>query len=345
MKPWQRLFLLLFFLPLFTLAQEEEKPELIFSAYLETYYGFDFSRPENGERPGYVYSHNRHNEVNLNIGLLKAAYSSHLVRASLALAAGTYMNANYAAEPGVLKNIFEANVGVKLAKSANLWLDAGILPSHIGFESAVSKDCYTLTRSMMADNSPYFEAGMKLGYTTTDEKLYAAVLWLNGWQRITRVSGNSVPSFGTQLVYKPSDKLTLNWSSFVGNDYPDSLRKMRYYNNFYGIYEPGKRWGFIAGFDMGMEQVSKGAAAFHNWFTPVVIARFSPARKWSVAGRMEYYRDPGEVIIKTSAGNGFSAFGGSLNLDFLPADQVAVRVEGKVLRGQGLLTLSLAAAF
>ena len=29
----------------------------------------------------------------------------------IALAAGTYMNANYAAEPGVLKNIYEANAG------------------------------------------------------------------------------------------------------------------------------------------------------------------------------------------------------------------------------------------
>ena len=33
---------------------------------------------------------------------------------------------------------------LKLAKKKNLWIDAGILPSHIGFESAVSKDCWTL---------------------------------------------------------------------------------------------------------------------------------------------------------------------------------------------------------
>ena len=36
----------------------------------------------------------------------------------------------------------------------NLWLDAGIFVSHIGLESANSRDNLTLTRSIMADNSP-----------------------------------------------------------------------------------------------------------------------------------------------------------------------------------------------
>lgn len=345
MKSWQQHIILLFFLPVQALAQEEKKPAFDFGAYLETYYGYDFGRPENGDRPAYVYSHNRHNEVNLNIGLIKATYKSDRARANLALAAGTYMNANYAAEPGVLKNIFEANVGVKLARSANLWLDAGILPSHIGFESAISKDCATLTRSMMADNSPYYEAGIKVGYTSPDEKIHAAVLWLNGWQRIRRVAGNSLPSFGTQIQYKASGKLTINWSSFAGNDYPDSLRKMRYFNNLYAMYAAGKRWYFTGGFDIGFEQRSKRAAAYHTWYSPVFIAKYTPADKWSLAGRVEYYKDPGEVIIRTSSGRGFSAMGGSLNLDFHPTEEVALRMEGKLLQGQGLLTLSLAAAF
>ena len=345
MKAWQRFIALLFLLPVQALAQEEKKPEIDFSAYLETYYGYDFSRPGNGDRPAYVYSHNRHNEFNLNIGLIKAGFKSDRARANLALAAGTYMNANYSAEPGVLKNIFEANVGVKLLASANLWLDAGIMPSHIGFESAISKDCPNLTRSMMADNSPYYEAGVKIGYTSSDEKIQVAVLWLNGWQRIRRVAGNSVPSFGTQVQYKSDGKLTLNWSSFAGNDYPDSLRKMRYFNNFYAMYPAGKRWSFTGGFDIGVEQRAKGVAAYHNWYSPVFIAKYTPAEKWAIAGRVEYYRDPGEVIIRTGTGSGFSAMGGSLNLDFFPAKEVALRLEGKLLQKQGLLTLSLAAAF
>ncbi|OQW43057.1 MAG: hypothetical protein A4S08_10190 [Proteobacteria bacterium SG_bin4] len=72
------------------------------------------------------------------------------------------MNANYAAEPGILGNLYEGNVGLKLSGSNNLWLDIGVFPSHIGFESAVGKDNWTLTRSLVAENTPYFESGAKI---------------------------------------------------------------------------------------------------------------------------------------------------------------------------------------
>lgn len=88
---------------------------LIFSGYVEGYYTYDFTKPANNNRPGFLYNHNRHNEFNVNLAFVKASYSSERVRANLAVAAGTYMNANYAAEPATLKNIYEANAGYKLS--------------------------------------------------------------------------------------------------------------------------------------------------------------------------------------------------------------------------------------
>ena len=151
--------------------QNNESNPLTFSGYLETYYTYDFGKPALQNRPSFVYSHNRHNEFNLNLGMLKAAYQQNGVRANLAIAAGTYMNANLAAEPGVLKNIFEANAGVKISKTSNLWIDAGIFASHIGFESAIGKDCWTLTRGILADNSPYYESGVKTYLYITQRKM------------------------------------------------------------------------------------------------------------------------------------------------------------------------------
>ena len=48
-------------------AQEiaKEKSPLTFSGYLETYYSYDFGNPENHTRPAFLYSHNKHNELNL----------------------------------------------------------------------------------------------------------------------------------------------------------------------------------------------------------------------------------------------------------------------------------------
>ena len=155
-----------------------DSSKLTISGYAELYYGYDFNKPLNNTRPPFVYSFNRTNEVNINIGFIKAAYTSDRVRANMAIMAGTYANANLAAEPGVLKNILEGNAGIKLAKNANLWLDGGVFSSHIGFESAIGKDCWTITRSILADNSPYYESGAKLGYTTTDGKFFISGLLL-----------------------------------------------------------------------------------------------------------------------------------------------------------------------
>jgi hypothetical protein len=46
------------------------------------------------------------------------------------------------------------------------------MPSHIGFESAIGKDCATLTRSILADNSPYYEAGVKIDITSKTKMVF-----------------------------------------------------------------------------------------------------------------------------------------------------------------------------
>lgn len=293
----------------------QSKPALSISGYAEAYYLYDFNRPINNTRPGFVYSHNRTNEVNLNLGFIKAAYAAERVRANLALAAGTYMNANLAAEPGVLKNVFEANVGVKISKSSETWIDAGIMPSHIGIESAIGKDNWTVTRSIVADNSPYYEAGVKLNHTSKNGKWYLAALYLNGWQRIQRVDGNSTPAFGTQITYKPSSKVTLNYSTFIGNDKPDSVRLMRYYQNIYGIFQVSDKFGVTFGFDYGMEQKAKGSSDMNNWYTPLLMMRITPNDKDAIAIRGEYYKDENGAIIGTGTPNGFDTFGWSVNYD------------------------------
>ncbi|WP_133272779.1 outer membrane beta-barrel protein [Hymenobacter radiodurans] len=43
-------------------------------------------------------------------------------------------------------------------------MDTGIFTSHLGFELALSKDNWTLSRSLMAKNSPYYEAGVRITY-------------------------------------------------------------------------------------------------------------------------------------------------------------------------------------
>ena len=209
--------------------------------------------------------------------------------------AGTYAQYNLTQEPEIWRYIYESNVGVKLSKKKELWIDAGIFPSHIGFETAVSKNCWTVTRSMMAENSPYYETGVKLSYISNNNKWFLSALVLNGWQRIQRVDGNNTPSFGTQVTFTPSKALTLNSSSFIGNEKPDTVQQWRYFHNLYAMWQASKKIGIILGFDVGAEQKVR-AEGFNYWYTPIIILRYQ-ANQWAIAARAEYYDDKAGVIV------------------------------------------------
>lgn len=313
---------------------DSTKSTFTLSGYLEIYYSYDFGNPAHHNRQAFIYSHNRHNEVNLNLGFIKVSYNTKNVRANLSLATGTYMSANYAAEADVLKNIFEANAGVKISKEKELWIDAGIFPAHIGFESAVGKDNWTLTRGIYAENSPYFETGAKITYTTDDGKWILSGLLLNGWQRIQRINDNNSPAFGHQLVFKPNSKIILNSSSYIGNDKPDSTRQMRYFHNLYGIFQINSNFALTAGLDIGSEQITKGSNDYNSWYSPVVILKFSPNPKHSLAARAEYFSDKHGVIISTGTPNGFKTWGYSVNYDYLIRENVLWRIEGRRFLGK-----------
>lgn len=315
-------------------SARETKPSLFaISGYAEIYYSYDFNKPINNTKPSFLYSHNRVNEVNLNLGFLKGSYSTDWVRANFSLAAGTYMIANYAQEPEGLRNIYEANIGIKISRKNNLWIDAGIMPSHVGWEGAESKDDWTLTRSIGAENSPYFESGIKIGYTSKKEKWYLSALILNGWQRIQRPNGNTTPAFGTQVTYKPSAKLTINSSTFIGNDEPDSAKQMRCFHDFYIVIQITDQFGITSGFDIGWQKLVH-SNKLNNWFTPTIILRYTPDPKWAIAARGEYYNDQHEVIVHTVNNIGAEIYGASLNIDRLIHDNVWWRIEARTLNSK-----------
>ena len=227
------------------------------SAYLEGYYLHDFNQSNARSRPSFAYSHNAVETAKVNLGLVKLNHQADNTRLNLALGAGSYMRSNYAAEPKTLQHLLEANVGIKLGH--NLWLDAGVMPSHIGFESAIGLDNWTLTRSILADNSPYFETGVKLSYASDDGKWLASGLLLNGWQKINPKDGSTNPALGYQLSYKPNANTTLNSSAYLGEEQATDGKRTRYFHNFYGQFQLSDRWQAIIGLDTGAEQAAAHA--------------------------------------------------------------------------------------
>lgn len=311
-------------------AQEDSvKSKFTWGAYAEAFYSYNFNRPPTEQKLPFLYSYNRYQQLSMNLLMGRMSYQSKRFRSALAVAAGTYMDDNLESEDAVWGQVFEASLGVKLIKEKQLWLDAGIFPSHIGFESAIGADQLTLTRSMMADNSPYYESGLKLSFTSLNEKWYLAVLCVNGWQRSIRFGEGFNPAFGHQISYKPTTSLMLNSSSFIGDDRYILFKRKRYFHNFYANWKINDRWSLTGGFDIGWEEKLNDPSRMDNWYTPVAIVGFNVSDRHRIAGRVEYYRDVNGVIIDYPQPTGFQTAGYSVNYDYWISKRSCFRIEAR----------------
>jgi hypothetical protein len=322
MKSTFTILALLIFSQLF--SQEKSELKTTFSGFVETYYSYDFNQPLTDSKLPFMYNYNRHNEFNINIGLLRAKVEYENAYAVLSLQSGTYVDDNYANEK--IKYLNEAYVGLYLDQSKKHSIEVGILPSYLGFESATTASNLTLTRSILAENSPYFMTGVKYNYKPSDKWNFAALL-TNGWQRINKPQKDLAPSLGTQIVYKSSANSTLNWSTFVGKEFNGIDYTMRYFSNLYFDKKWNDKWRTIAGFDYGLQDLSSKNNSSASWLSPVFIAQYSINPKWQTAFRTEYYQDEKNVIIATN--DEFKTLGFSLNFDYLPNSKVKLRTEAR----------------
>lgn len=297
--------------------------------YVDAYFSFDFNEPENSVRPYFV-SYSRHNEFNINLAYLSVKYIDEKVRAVFTPGFGTYVNANYAAERMTLKNIIEANVGIKLSRRKNIWLDAGVLPSPYTNENAIAFDQINYTRSIAPEYVPYYLTGVRLSLPVSKKiNLYSYIL--NGWQQIEDV--NSPLSLGTSLEYKPNATSTLTWNTYVGNEHSavTPSYEMRYFSDLYIIMNTGKKWSFSACIYGGLQEVNTPSEKVYNkWYQGNVALKYSYNSKSSISGRVEYFNDANMVMIAPITGvQGFNAFSGTIGYNLNVAPQVLFRIEGR----------------
>ncbi len=318
--------------PLPSAATAAAPAPLSYYGFVDGYYGYDFDYANGNERPGFIFSHSRQNEFMVNQALVGIRYDDGTVRGTVGLHTGSYPAANYSKEDQVFRHIYEAYAGFR--PFARAWLDFGVFGSHLGFESALSKDNWTLTRSLNAENSPYFETGARFTYEL-DPRLTLTGLVLNGWQNIRET--NQAKALGTQIQWKPSDRILINSSTFYGNEQPEgTLLRRRYFHDFYITYAASARTSLALVFDVG-KQRGVSSEKYDTWHTASVFIKQQLADKFSATLRGEYYYAERGVIIRSISPTAFDAdfrvAGGSLNLDYLPTSNVAFRVEGRYLNG------------
>lgn len=313
---------------------DSSQGKVTLEGYVDAYFAFDGSQPADANRPYFV-SQSRHNEFNINMAYISLKFSSERVRATFTPGFGTYMNANYAAERMTLKNIIEANVGVKLFKHKDIWLDVGVLPSPYTNETAISFDQLTYSRSFAPEYVPYYLSGARLTLPLS-QKVNLYLYLLNGWQAIEDV--NTPLAFGSQLEYKPDNKLSLYLNTYYGSEHsataPDN--RERYFVDAYALYNPMPRLNLSFSAYAG-NQVRRDAVqdtrTNNLWWQANAIARYFLAPQHSISVRVEYFNDPKEVmIVPVTGAKGFDAASCSLGYNLSVTRNVLFRIESRYFR-------------
>lgn len=319
-------------------ASSPPSPQVTWSGFLDTYVAWDAGRPRTLDR-GFSTTAARHGEFNVNLAHIAAAYESPNVRGRLALQAGTSVQVNYAAEPRVgaasgpdlSRMLQEAYAGVRLGQG--LWVDAGLYFAPFGRESWISADNWTYTRSLIADNSPYYQTGVRLSWQATPT-LAAQFHLINGWQNISET--NDDKAIAASLDWTVAKGHVLSWDAFAGNEQPDSLpRRLRVFNEISWQGALTDRLEAMATFDLGQQARSTSTGGTATWWGTALIARqaVTPGRVW-VALRGEAYHDPDRVIVQPTGTAALVTRGGSVNLDVAPQPGVLWRTELRTLRGR-----------
>ena len=298
------ILLLLCMLPLVAVAQVHNTTELdtavsvplnrlTIMAGADVYFAYDPAQTS-GQRP-YGVSYTRLNEFALNLAYVEVAYTDERTRARVVPAFGSYMAANYAAEPPAFQYLLEANGGLRLSERGNVWLDAGILGSPYTNEGPVGFHQLMLTRSFSAEHVPYYLSGLKLS-AQLNPALHASLYLLNGWQNIAET--NTQKSLGTQLEWRPTQHLLLNWNTYAGYE-GSQLQptfRSRYFTDVYAIYEPNDNWSFSSCVYLGYQQLQ--ANNYSTWGNANIIGRYTWNNGFSLAGRYEYFNDSRAVVTE-----------------------------------------------
>jgi hypothetical protein len=110
-----------------------------------------------------------------------------------------------------LRYLSEANGGYHWDVWHGINLDAGIFMSYVGLFSYDAFENWMYLPSFTSDNTPWFFNGMRLQMFPTDTLKIEPWL-INGWQTYGKF--NEMPGFGAQILFRPTE-----WLSVLSNDY------------------------------------------------------------------------------------------------------------------------------
>lgn len=258
---------------------------LYIGGYVNAYFAHFSDSGGRGGFQKFPTSNPRSNQLGLDMAMLSAHVSHPDVRASIGLHWGDIAISAWDPDFNMIQ---EANAGVRLAP--RLWIDAGFFRTHIGLESIQPRENVCQSIALVTYFEPYYLSGAKLSW----QFLPRWTLQAQVFNRFNGFIGTSGPkSPGLSVLYEEQDRLSLTSNLLVCPRAPglEATQSFVYWNT-YGYFRL-RNWLIGAEANVGMGQSGKKS----DW---MASAKVSLRKQWSGRhfsyGRLEFYRDPNELL-------------------------------------------------
>jgi hypothetical protein len=271
--------------------------------------------------PGAGTSGKKANELSLNLAAVEISTDPAPLGFRLVANVGTGTDVVHSGErhPENVRYIYQASVSYKLDVLKGLVLEAGIQPSHIGYEGYFSKDNPNYTRSWMGELSPYYQTGIKAALAVDDH--WSGQLWvMNGWQNIE--DNNDAKSFGTQIAWS-NGPVGVTWNTFAGPELADDNAHWRTFSDLLLILKPNDRLQVALAFDCGRQSRPDASAA--TWLGAGMFARYATGLKTAFAARADVYDDRAGFISGTQQ----TLWDGTLTFEWRPHPQLILKIDAR----------------
>ncbi len=325
-----------------TPAPAPDLGKVTFGGYVEAFYSDNFNTPSN-RITNYRGFDNRESTFTLSNVDLSAAWEKGAASGKISLQVGNTPNTYYLSEPAfpgtsatsstdasTWKYVQEAWVGYKAPIGNGVLFKGGLFLSPIGVENIAVKDNWNWSRSNLFFGLPFYHTGVSA--TSDLTKAWTMTLMIsNGWNSV--VDDNREKSVDLEATFKPSGALTVHGLYFGGVERPTGAPEGSPWRNLFDLYatwDATPTLSFILSGDAGWEDNRFGTS---SWAAAAGYARVKLSSKWSVAGRVDVFR---EVVASNSEGTASAIFwpadrvaSQTLTLDFHPQDGISIRLEGR----------------
>ena len=270
-------------------------------------------------------------QIRMNVAAIEIGYTADRVRGKLAIQYGDAPNLLAAPEAQFIKNIRQANFGFRLGKK--VWLDFGYFLNPVGIESSWPVLNYLSSVSVCG----YYEVGSVLGVKLSwnySEKFWGGIMVGNNYSlaysKNTRMAGL------TFVYYKPIPNLTFNYNNFFGNaSLADAETDHNLlYNNLIIQYQATEQISLTGQLDFAAQtnsQMQPDTNKTATMFSGLIQARYAFLKKFSVAGRYEFFNDYdgflSGVYYYLGKRRGLMTQGFALGFEFKPLKIGYIRLE------------------